>query len=59
MRRLTKHFRDLLHDEHGGDAIEYALVAGLIVLLFIGAFIQMADNVGNTFNSVENAIDSV
>ena len=58
MRRLYDHICRFVQDEYGGDAIEYALVAGLIVLLFIGAFIQMANGVGSTFNLVEDGVTS-
>lgn len=55
---LTLALRRFARDERGGDAIEYALVAGLIVILFIGAFVQMANGVADTFNIVEDAVDS-
>ncbi|MEL6285685.1 MAG: Flp family type IVb pilin [Pseudomonadota bacterium] len=56
MRRLNEEFSRLLDDERGGDAIEYALMSGLIVILFLGAFISMTQGVEGTFNSVENAV---
>lgn len=58
MRRLNEQFRRMMRDEYGGDAIEYALVAGLIVILFLGAFVQMTNGVGNTFNTIEASVDS-
>ncbi len=57
MRRLSDHFRSLLRDQRGGDAIEYALVSGLIVILFLGSFVRMTDGVGSTFNTIESAVD--
>jgi len=47
-----------LKSEDGATAIEYALIATLICVAIIGALTLFADNMGNMFNSISNAVDS-
>jgi pilus assembly protein Flp/PilA len=46
----------LLSDESGQDLIEYALVAALVGLGAVAAMRGLANNIGNTFNSVGNSL---
>jgi pilus assembly protein Flp/PilA len=50
MRRLT----ELLRCERGANAIEYALVASLIAIAAVGAFMNLANHIDNIYNNVEN-----
>jgi pilus assembly protein Flp/PilA len=45
-----------LPDERGATAIEYGLIAALISLACIIAFIQLGLDLGNVFNTVSNAL---
>jgi len=48
--------RDFMRDDRGATAIEYALIATLISVAIIGALTLYADNVGNMFNNISNAV---
>jgi pilus assembly protein Flp/PilA len=52
MRKL----RAILHCEKGANAIEYALVASLIAIAAVGAFMNLRDKLGIMYNNVENSI---
>jgi pilus assembly protein Flp/PilA len=52
MARLVKFFRD----EKGVTAIEYALIASLIVLGIIAAVTSMGGSVQNTFNTIAGSL---
>jgi pilus assembly protein Flp/PilA len=49
-------FTRLLKDESGATAIEYGLIAALIALVLVSALQALGAKVGNTFNSVSNAM---
>ncbi len=46
----------MLDDERGATAIEYALIAALISLAAIMAFMSLGLNLGNVFNTVTTAM---
>ena len=48
--------KTLLRDERGATAIEYALIAALISLAMIMAFLSLGLNLGNVFNTVSAAM---
>lgn len=50
MRKLI----DLLNDETGLGAIEYALVASLIAVAAIAGFNNLGNGVSNQYNDIEN-----
>ena len=50
MRRLMKLFRC----EKGANAIEYALVAALIAIAAVAAFLNLGNKVDTMYNNVEN-----
>ena len=52
-RRLLSTFT---YCERGATAIEYALIATLICVAIIGALTLFADNMGNMFDSISNAV---
>jgi pilus assembly protein Flp/PilA len=42
----------LLRDENGATAIEYGLIAALIAVALISAFVAFGSGLGNMFNSI-------
>lgn len=44
----------LVHDSRGATAIEYGLIASLIVILLIGGISAVGIETGNHFNNVNN-----
>lgn len=48
--------RQILRDESGATAIEYGLIAALISIAAILAFQALGLNLGNTFNTVSEAM---
>ena len=46
----------LLRDEHGGEVLEYALIAGLIVVAAIAAITAVGNKVLARWNSVQNSM---
>ncbi len=53
MKFLTKFKKD----EEGATAIEYGLIAALIAVAAITAMTALGENLGNTFNKVNNELD--
>ena len=45
-------FTNLIHDESGVTAIEYALIAALIAVAAIAAFTLVGTNLSTTFSTV-------
>lgn len=46
----------LAQNRRAATSIEYALLAGLIAVVIIGALTIFGTEIGNTFNAVANAI---
>lgn len=46
----------LFQDEEGATAIEYALIAALIALACIIAFVSLGLNLANIFNTISAAL---
>jgi len=55
MKQLFKQF---MQEESGQDLIEYALVAALVGLGAVASMQGLANNIGNTFNSIGNSLTS-
>jgi pilus assembly protein Flp/PilA len=49
-------FSNLLRDESGVTAIEYALIAALIAVAAIAAFTLVGTNLSNTFTTIANKL---
>jgi pilus assembly protein Flp/PilA len=49
-------FKKLNIDDSGATAIEYALIATLVVIVIIGALNLLSRDLSNTFNTVANAV---
>jgi len=56
MRLSCRSLRDLWGDESGGAAIEYGLIAALIILVLLVGFIQMADANSENYRVIEASI---
>ncbi len=52
MRFLNK----LLRDDAGATAIEYGLIAALVAVAAIGAMSGLGDELGNTFEAVDDEL---
>lgn len=50
---ILAYFRTLATDERGATAIEYGLIAALIVIAIIGAISQMGGGSGGMWNMLE------
>jgi Flp pilus assembly pilin Flp len=46
----------LIHDERGGEVLEYALIAGLIIVAAISAITSVGVRVLARWNSLKNSI---
>ncbi len=49
-------FSKLIRDEQGGEVLEYALIAGLIVIAAIAAITSVGTKVLGRWTSVQNSI---
>ena len=49
-------FHRLLRDERGANAIEYALIAGLIAIAAIAAFQNLGSSITNMYTNVSNKL---
>ncbi|MCU4179108.1 Flp family type IVb pilin [Bosea sp. BH3] len=52
MKQLAASFVRFIRNERGTTAIEYALIAGLISIVIVGAVTAVGVNVGNLFASI-------
>ena len=43
-------------DQRGATVIEYALIASLIAVAAIGGFVTLGNQMGSTFNELDEAI---
>jgi len=53
---LARLIDKLLGDENGATAIEYALIATLLVVVIIGAINLLSTDLNNTFNTIANSV---
>jgi len=56
--RLAK-LKAFLRTDRGATAIEYALIATLICVAIVAALNLYAENMGNMFNNISNAVNGV
>ena len=55
MKKLVTRF---LKDEDGATAIEYGLIAALVALAIIAGATKLGTQLGTTFNTVANSMNS-
>ena len=53
MKQMRASFAELLRDERGVTAIEYALIAGLISIVIVAATTSIGESVNMMFASVK------
>ena len=56
MKAMKKLFVNLAKDEQGGEVLEYALIAGLIVVAAVAVISQVGTSVVAKWTSVNNAL---
>ena len=56
MRFIGQSFKDLLADESGATAIEYGLIAGLIVVAIVAGATSLADSNNANYDRIETNI---
>jgi pilus assembly protein Flp/PilA len=54
--KVTNVFSKLVRDEQGGEVLEYALIAGLIVIAAIAAITSVGTKVLGRWTSVQNSM---
>lgn len=53
---MAKLLKTLLADRRGGTAIEYGLIASLIVVALIASFVQLGNTTTSLWNNVNNKV---
>ncbi len=56
MRLSCRSLRDLVADESGATAIEYGLIAALIIVVLLAGLIQVADANNENYELIEATI---
>ena len=56
MKKLTNTFAKLVRDEAGGEVLEYALIAGLIVIAAIAVIGSVGTKVLARWNSLNSSM---
>ena len=56
MKSMQNLLTRLVHDEQGGEVLEYALIAGLIVIGAIAAITTVGNKVLARWTSVQNSM---
>jgi pilus assembly protein Flp/PilA len=56
MKSVNQLMRRLIRDEQGGEVIEYALIAGLIIVAAIAAISTVGTKVLARWTSVQNSL---
>ncbi len=56
MRRLTSLLKKLVRDEQGGEVLEYALIAGLIVVAAIAVITSVGNKVLARWQSLNSSM---
>lgn len=55
-RHAVAILRALLRDDHGGEVLEYALIAGLIIIAAIAAITAVGGRVLARWSTVQNSM---
>jgi Flp pilus assembly pilin Flp len=56
MQRIAKTVKRLFQDEQGGEVLEYALIAGLIVVAAIGTVVHVGTKVVARWTSLNSSM---
>jgi pilus assembly protein Flp/PilA len=57
MKSIVNKFMSFIKEEEGLTTVEYAVAGTLVALAVVAAFTQLGNAVGNSINSIENAIE--
>jgi pilus assembly protein Flp/PilA len=57
MKAITKLLAKLVKDEQGGEVLEYALIAGLIVVAAIATIMAVGTKVTAKWQSLSNSLN--
>ncbi len=55
---IARTLRRLLHDRKGGTAIEYGLIAALVVITMIAAFVQVANTTTQMWGNINTKMSA-
>ena len=58
MNAIRSNFRRLRTDQKGATAIEYGLIAALIVIAMMGGLRAMGGGAGGLWSNISNAVQS-
>lgn len=58
MKAMKNLLVKLVKDEQGGEVLEYALIAGLIVVAAIATIALVGTSIGNKWTSLKNGLGS-
>jgi pilus assembly protein Flp/PilA len=56
---MLKFFRDIVKSQHGATAVEYGLIAALLVVAMMVGFNNFADSTNGMWNNVSNKTTEV
>ena len=56
--RIREAWDQLIGDDAGATALEYALIAALIFLVILGAVQLLAGNVTDMYNTIANSVSN-
>ena len=59
MGAIRRNLRGLLSDQRGATAVEYGLIAALIVVAMIGALGTLGGGVGGKWNDLGNTVSNI
>jgi len=57
LSRLPNQLLAFLHCEKGATALEYALIAGFVSIVIVGAVLGLGGTVGGMYNDTASAMD--
>ena len=58
-KRIVRLIRDVAADRRGGTAIEYGLIAGLIVIVMIAGLVNLANTTTGMWNNISANVAAV
>jgi pilus assembly protein Flp/PilA len=57
MKTIVNKLARFIKDEEGLTTVEYAVAGTLVALAVVAAFTQLGNAVGNSINTLENAVE--
>jgi len=53
---ILSQIRDMIVDESGATAIEYALILGLVTLAIVGSINDLSNSLGNMYDAISDKV---